>query len=65
MRKYKQSSVGSDIYARIGEVQMSDADRHAAIAALRQAEAIADGVLWIKEKVAALGNYFLKPSLKH
>jgi len=44
---------------------MSELDRQRAINAMRDAEAIADAIVWVKEKVAALGNYFLKPGLKH
>jgi hypothetical protein len=32
---------------------------------MRIAEAFADAILWVKEKVAAIGTYFLKPSMKH
>ena len=65
MRKVNQSAVGSDIYALIRRAQMSDLDRQVAIDAVRIAEAFADAVLWVKEKVAAIGTYFLKPSIKH
>lgn len=44
---------------------MSEFDRQVAIKAMRDAEAIADAMVWVKEKVAALGNCLLKPSLKH
>ena len=65
MRKVNQSAVGSDIYAVIRRAQMSDLDRQIAIDALRVAEAFVDAVLWVKEKVAAIGACFLKPSMKH
>ena len=65
MRKDNQKAVGADIYALIGRAQMSDRDRQVAIDAMRLAEAFADAMLWVKEKVAALGTYFLKPSMKH
>ena len=64
MRKVKQTTLGSDIYARIGELPMNEADRQAALNALRQSEAIAEAMLWAKNKVAAVGTFFLKPSLK-
>jgi hypothetical protein len=57
--------VDSGIYARLRNVQMSAADRQIATEALHQAERIAYAILWMKEQVAALGNLFLKPSLKH
>jgi len=44
---------------------MSDLDRQKAIDALRVAEGFADAMLWVKEKVSALGTWFLKPSVKH
>jgi len=65
MRKDNQKTVASDVYALIQRAQMSDRDRQVAIDAMRLAEAFADAMLWVKEKVAALGTYFLKPSMKH
>jgi hypothetical protein len=44
---------------------MSDSDRHNALNTLRSAELIVDTIVWATDKVAALGQYFLKPSLKH
>jgi hypothetical protein len=58
-------TAGSDIYALIQRAQMSELDRQVAIDAMRIAEAFAEAVLWVKEKLAALGTYFLKPSVKH
>jgi hypothetical protein len=65
MSKVKQTNVGSDIYRRIQEAQMSHVERESALRALRHAEAMADLVVWVKNKVASVGAYFLKPSLKH
>jgi len=65
MRKVNQQTAGSDIYALIQRAQMSDLDRQVAIDALRVAEAFSDAMLWVKEKVAAIGTWFLKPSVKH
>jgi hypothetical protein len=65
MSKVKQTNMGSDVYRRIQEAQMSDTDRHTALRAMRQAEAMVDFVVWVKSKVTAAGTYFLKPSLKH
>ena len=65
MRKVNQSAVGSDIYALIRRAHMNDLDRQVAIDAVRVAEAFADAVFWVKEKVAAIGTWFLKPSMKH
>ena len=65
MRKSNERVLDSGIYARIREVQMSETDRQNAIVALRQAERMVDAYLWVKEKLAIVGNVFLKPSLKH
>jgi hypothetical protein len=65
MSKVKQTNVGSDVYRRIQEAQMTDVERQSALRALRHAEAMVDFVVWLKDKVASAGAYFLKPSLKH
>ena len=65
MSKVKQTNIGSDVYRRIQEAQMSDIERYAALRALRNAEAMVDFLVWVKSKVTAAGTYFLKPSLKH
>jgi hypothetical protein len=65
MRNANERPLDSGIYARLREVQMSEADRENAMKALRQAEQIAGTFVWLKEKLADLGHAFLKPSLKH
>jgi len=65
MRKANQVGFESDVYALIREARMNDFDRHTAINRLRQAESFVDAMFWVKEKLAALGIYLLKPSLKH
>jgi hypothetical protein len=65
MRKVNQIKAGSDLYALIQRAQMSDLDRQKAIDAVRVAEGFADAMLWVKEKVSAIGTWFLKPSVKH
>lgn len=65
MRKANERAVDSAIYARIIEARMTEFDRHAALSTLRSAESVVDAIVWIMEKVAALGHFFLKPSLKH
>lgn len=65
MSKVNQKTVGSDIYALIRKAKMSDVDRQIAMNAVRIAEAFSDASFWVKEKVAAIGTYFLKPSMKH
>jgi len=65
MSKVYQKTMGSDVYALLQRAQMSEPDRKAAINALHIAEAFADAVLWVREKISGLGTYFLKPSVKH
>ena len=65
MSKVKQTSMRSDIYSRIREIRMSEADRQRALQSISDAEAIVDALIWVKDKLAAVGTYFLKPSLKH
>jgi hypothetical protein len=65
MRKANERSIDSGIYARVRAVRMSAADRQHAVDALRQAEELTDAILWVKQKLASIGLFFLKPSLKH
>lgn len=65
MRKVKQSSFKTDVYKLLENTQMGESDRRVAINALQDAEMIADGFMWLKEKFESLGHYFLKPSLRH
>lgn len=65
MKKANERVLNSGIYARIREVRMSGADREYALKHVRAAESLVDTILWVKEKAAGLGNYFLKPSMKH
>lgn len=65
MRKANQTVAGSDIYRLIGETRMSERDRQIAIDSLRNAEALVDAIVWVKNKMVALGDYLLHPSLKH
>ena len=65
MRKANERPFDSGIYARISEAHMNEYDRHAALRYLHSAELFVDGLVWVKEKFATLGHYFLSPSLKH
>src|SRR5688572_18029036 len=51
------------IQKRLEELRMNEHDRQRAIFAIRDAEAIVDGVVWIKEKIASLGALVTKPGL--
>lgn len=65
MRKGKHTGFGPDVYALIQRTQISDLDRQKALEAMRMAEGFANAVIWAREKVAAMGTWFLKPSVKH
>ena len=65
MRKANERAFDSVIYARIQEARLSEYERQSALNALRIAENIADAIFWGREKIAAIGHFFLKPSLKH
>lgn len=65
MRKVNQTARVSDIYALIQAAHMLESDRKVAVDALRRAESIVDAFTWVQEKVAAVGTWFLKPSMKH
>jgi hypothetical protein len=65
MRESNERIAITGIYARIRELPIPRADKEQAIQALRQAEAIGNAFVWIKERFSALGHAFLNPSLKH
>jgi hypothetical protein len=53
------------VYQRLAEIQMSPPDRQGAAHAMRDAELIADAVIWVKDRIAALGTLLLRPGFKH
>jgi hypothetical protein len=65
MRKANQIANDSKTYALLNSVPMSESERRLAVNAMRNAETIADALLWVSEKLRALGALFLKPGLKH
>ena len=65
MRKVNQTSMRPEVYALIRRARMNDLNRQIAVNAVGVAEAFAEAVLWVKEKFAAIGTCFLKPSVKH
>lgn len=66
MRKYKEIKVSSTIYDQIQASRMTEAERQVAINALRDAELLADAMVWVAKKIEQLAaRLFLKPSLKH
>jgi hypothetical protein len=65
MRKANRKNVTPSIERRLEGVLMSEHDRQRAIHAIRSAEAIVDGAMWVKERVGMFGATLLKPVLKH
>lgn len=65
MSKVNQKATGNSIYALIQRVQLTDRERQVAVGAIHIAEGVANAVLWVKGKVAAMSTWFLKPSVKH
>ena len=65
MRKANRKKVNDAIYKRLAEVQMSERERERVAYAIRDAEAIVDAVVWVKERIASLGALLPKPSFKH
>jgi len=53
------------INKRLAEIQLSDLDRQRATYALRDADAIVDALLWVKERIASLAAVLPKLSYKH
>jgi len=64
MRKAKCNTARL-IEQRLAETQMSARDRDRALEIMRDADAFADAVVWVKEKFASLGELVLKPGFKN
>ena len=65
MRTASRKTVNDAIYKWLAEGRISEHDRQRATHALRDAEAIVDAVIWVKERFASLGVMLLKPGFKH
>jgi hypothetical protein len=65
MSKTSCKEMNCIVYRRFAEIQMSAFDRQSAAYAMRDAEAIADAVIWVKEGIASFGAMLLKPVYKH
>ena len=65
MSKVYQKGSASNIYALIRDARLTEAERDAAVKAMHDAESIANAILWVRDRLAAVGNFFLHPSLKH
>ena len=64
MRKANVTVTNRLLETRLAEAHMSEHERHRALSAMRDAEAIAEAILWAKEKIASIGALFLKPGFK-
>ena len=53
------------IYKRIGEVRLTEHERERVRHAIRDAEAIVDAILWVRDKLSSAGAFFLKPGFRH
>jgi hypothetical protein len=61
----KANSRNCAVCQRLAEIQLSDLDRQRAACALRDAEALADAVIWVKDRIASLGARRPRLGLKH
>ena len=66
MRNEMDVKIGSTIYERINAARLSETERRAALIAMRDAEMIADAIVWVTRKIEQLSErLFLKLSPKH
>ena len=67
MNRFNEKAANTDLYARINEAPMNAREREVAINALRTADAIVDGILWVMNGGKRLiATIFAKPAgLKH
>lgn len=66
MRNEIDVKIGSTIYERINAACLSETERRAALIAMRDAETIADAIVWVTRKIEQLSErLFLKLSPKH
>lgn len=66
MDSFKERPANTDVYARINVMPMSEIEREVALNALRDAEKIADAMVWVSNGIEQLfAGSALKPSLKH
>jgi hypothetical protein len=52
-------------YKRLAEIPLSDLDRQRAACALRDAEALADAVIRVKDRIASLGARLPRLGFRH
>ena len=58
-------TVNALLEKRLAEVNMRAHDRDHALNLMRDAEAIADAIVWAREKIASIRGLFLKPGFKN
>ena len=64
MRKTTCSRTNCVIYRQLEGVRISELDRRRAAYALRDAEAIVDGMIWVSDRLGSLCALFLKPGFR-
>lgn len=60
-----KNSTATVIYQKINASRLSERERQVAVNALKTADVMVDGFLWVTEKIEQAGTWFLHPSLKH
>jgi hypothetical protein len=65
MRKTTCTQRNCTIYRQLGKIRMSALDRQSAAQAMREGEAIADAVIWLKERIASLGAKLPRLGFRH
>ena len=64
MRQANCRNLHNLIHKQLAEIRISEDDRRRAVYALLDAEAIANAVIWFKDRIASLGGTVLKPFLR-
>lgn len=66
MRKDIEIKLGSTVVGRVNSVRMSEAERQVVMNAMRDADLLVDGFVWVAKKIEQIRDrLFLKPALKH
>lgn len=58
-------TVSGTLEKRLAEINMSAHERDHALTLMRDAEAIADAIVWAREKIASVRGLFLRPGFKN
>lgn len=65
MRKANGNASDRLIERRLAETCMNARDRDRAAELMRDADAFAEAVVWVRDKVASLGDLLLRPDFKN